>query len=123
MERAASEAPAQAAECRLAPASAEAQRQPAPHRSPARRGDARVCARLHRRPVAHQASQALQYKGAPVVTANQGGLGTIYSGLIKQASMLSFNDAFYLLSVFMILILPLVFLMKKAKTETPAGAH
>jgi DHA2 family multidrug resistance protein len=72
---------------------------------------------------AHQTSQALQYKGAPLVTANQGGLGTIYSGLIKQASMLSFNDAFYLLSVFMILILPLVFLMKKAKSEAPAGAH
>lgn len=71
----------------------------------------------------HQTSQALQFKGAVPGMADQGGLGTIYSGLIRQASMMSFNDAFYLLSVFMALILPLVFFMKKPKSETPAGMH
>jgi hypothetical protein len=44
--------------------------------------------------------------------------------VIKQASMLSFNDVFYLLSTMMILILPLVLLMKKGKAEGPGpGVH
>ena len=37
--------------------------------------------------------------------------------------MLSFNDAFLMLSLFMILILPLIFMMKKGRTEVPAGIH
>ena len=37
--------------------------------------------------------------------------------------MMSFNDAFYLLSIFLILILPLVFLMKKSKGEARAEMH
>jgi hypothetical protein len=38
--------------------------------------------------------------------------------------MLSFNDAFYLLSAMMMLILPLVLLMKKGKADVPgAGMH
>jgi hypothetical protein len=37
--------------------------------------------------------------------------------------MMAFNDAFYLLSIFMICIIPLIFLMKKGKTEAPAGMH
>ena len=72
---------------------------------------------------AHQASQALQYRGAAPGVVDQAGLGTLYQGLVRQASMMSFNDAFHLLSIFMILILPLVFLMKKGKSGAPAGTH
>jgi len=44
--------------------------------------------------------------------------------VIKQASMLSFNDAFYLLSTMMMLVLPLVLLMKKGREGIPApGVH
>ncbi len=71
----------------------------------------------------HQASQMLQYRGLAPSMADQGGLGMIYGRLLKQASMMAFNDAFYLLSIFMICIVPLVFLMKKGKTEAPAGMH
>jgi DHA2 family multidrug resistance protein len=71
----------------------------------------------------HQLSQAMQFRGLPASLATQAGGETIYGQLIRQASMLSFNDAFYLLSVFMALVVPLVFLMKKGRGEAPAGMH
>jgi DHA2 family multidrug resistance protein len=70
-----------------------------------------------------KASQMLQYQGLDPSMADQGSLGMIYGRFLKQASMMAFNDAFYLLSIFMICIIPLVFLMKKGKTEAPAGMH
>jgi len=72
---------------------------------------------------AHQTAQMLQYRGLDPSMADQGGLGVIYGSFLKQASMMAFNDAFYLLGIFMVCILPLVFLMKKAKGEAPAGMH
>jgi DHA2 family multidrug resistance protein len=69
-------------------------------------------------------SQMLQGRGFIPSLSEQGGLGLIYGEVIKQASMLSFNDAFYLLSTMLILIIPLVLLMKKGKEGIPApGAH
>jgi DHA2 family multidrug resistance protein len=56
--------------------------------------------------------------------SDQGSLGVIYGEVIRQASMLSFNDAFYLLSMMMMLIIPLVLLMKKGKEGIPSpGVH
>ena len=49
--------------------------------------------------------------------AGPGAVGTIYRQLLRQASMMSFNDAFYLLTIFLICLLPLVLLMKKGKAE------
>ncbi|MBA4373077.1 MAG: EmrB/QacA family drug resistance transporter [Thermodesulfovibrio sp.] len=73
---------------------------------------------------AENASQALQLKGMDPATATQGGLGMIYGQMVKQASMISFNDAFYLLSVLMICILPLVLLMRAGKIDpSAAGMH
>jgi len=71
----------------------------------------------------HQSAQMLQYRGLGPSMADQGSLGVIYGRLLKQASMMAFNDAFYLLSICMICIVPLVFLMKKGKAEAPAGMH
>lgn len=68
----------------------------------------------------HQASQILQQRGIGQPVSEHGGLGLIYGKLIKEASMLSFNDAFHLLSVMMICILPLVLLMRKTKDHGPA---
>jgi DHA2 family multidrug resistance protein len=69
-------------------------------------------------------SRSLQSRGLNPSHSDQGSLGLIYSEVIKQASMLSFNDAFYLLSTMMMLILPLVLLMKKGKESiSPPGAH
>jgi MFS transporter, DHA2 family, multidrug resistance protein len=71
----------------------------------------------------HRAAEALQYQGVAPGMSDHGGLGLLYRGLIRQASMMSFNDAFYLLSLFMILILPLVFFMRQARAEGPPGMH
>ena len=70
----------------------------------------------------HQTSQALQYRGMPPAMADQGGLSVLYGNLVKQATMISFNDAFHLLSVLMICILPLVLLMRQAKGSGGPGA-
>ena len=53
--------------------------------------------------------------GAGAATGS-GAAEMIYRQLLRQASMMSFNDAFHLLSIFLICLLPLVFLMKKGKT-------
>ncbi len=71
----------------------------------------------------HRTTQALRYQGVVPQAANQGGGGALYGQLIKQASMMSFNDAFYLLSLFTVLILPLVFLMKKGRPQASEGVH
>jgi MFS transporter, DHA2 family, multidrug resistance protein len=68
-------------------------------------------------------ARVLQYKGFEGTLSEQGGIASLYNQLLRQASMMSFNDAFHLLSVFMIFILPLVFLMKRGKHETPQGVH
>lgn len=67
-----------------------------------------------------KASHALQYMGLGPLAADQGSLGMIYRKLVREASMISFNDTFYLLSVLMILVLPLVLIMKKAKAGGPS---
>ena len=69
-------------------------------------------------------SQMLQERGFTPSLQDQGSLGVIYGQLTKQASMLSFNDVFYLLSIMILLILPLVLLMKKGRVDVPgAGMH
>ena len=73
---------------------------------------------------ASRTSQILEYGGLHPGTADQGALEAIYSRLLREASMISFNDAFYTLSVLMILVLPLVLIMKRSKAATmPPGAH
>jgi DHA2 family multidrug resistance protein len=67
---------------------------------------------------AHKMAQAMHYKGFVSAITETAGNATIYHGLLRQASMLSFNRAFFVLSVMMILILPLVFLMRRGKSET-----
>jgi DHA2 family multidrug resistance protein len=71
-----------------------------------------------------QISQILQGRWYNPSLSDQGSLGVIYGEVIRQASMLSFNDAFYLLSMMMMLIIPLVLLMKKGKEGIPSpGVH
>jgi DHA2 family multidrug resistance protein len=69
-------------------------------------------------------SQILQGRWFIPSLSDQGSLGLIYGEVIRQASMLSFNDAFYLLSTMIMVILPLVLLTKKGKAEGPGpGMH
>ncbi|HBU06012.1 MAG TPA: EmrB/QacA family drug resistance transporter [Nitrospiraceae bacterium] len=62
-----------------------------------------------------KAAQLFQYRGVPGSESADAGLSAIYNQLLRQASMLSFNDAFYMLGVLLICTLPLVLFMKTAK--------
>lgn len=62
-----------------------------------------------------RASELLQFRGLPPSLSDLAGQGLIYKNLLREAAMTSFNDAFYLLSILMILILPLVILMRHKK--------
>jgi MFS transporter, DHA2 family, multidrug resistance protein len=70
-----------------------------------------------------QGADALQMKGLEATQAQQGGLANIYQELVRQASMLSFNDAFYLVFIIMLCMLPLVLIMRQGKTVEPPGLH
>ena len=62
-----------------------------------------------------QISQTLQERGFVPSLRAKGSMGVVYDELIRQASMLSFNDVFHILFVMMILTLPLVLLMKRGE--------
>lgn len=66
--------------------------------------------------------QVMTLKGAGT-SAQDAADVSIYSQLIRQATMMSYNDAFYLLSICMVVILPLVFLMRQGKVEGTPGMH
>ena len=60
-----------------------------------------------------KAAQAMQYRGFDPVLSGQGGAGAVYDQLLREASMMSFNDVFYVLSVMLIMTIPLVFFMRR----------
>jgi DHA2 family multidrug resistance protein len=62
---------------------------------------------------AQQSARTLLEKGIEASQAAQGGMGLIYQRLLREAAMLSFNDVFYLLTVLMLLIVPLVYFMRR----------
>lgn len=68
---------------------------------------------------AHRAADALQIRGFEETLTSQGGLAVIYGKLLKEASMLSFNDVFYFLACLSILMLPLVLAMKYIRYKAP----
>ncbi len=66
----------------------------------------------------------LSLRGLEPSFTGQGSLATVYKGLLREASMLSFNDAFHLLSILMILIIPLALFMRKGRDAAQAtGMH
>lgn len=68
-------------------------------------------------------SHALQYAGMDPSAASGMASNVLYGQTMRQSSMISFNDAFHLLSVFLICIIPLVFLMRRAGGEAPSEMH
>jgi DHA2 family multidrug resistance protein len=71
-----------------------------------------------------QLPPALQGGGLPPALDPQGALQLIYNQLQRQASMLSFNDVFFVLSLLMIFVLPLVLLMQRGRPgEAPTGVR
>ena len=63
-------------------------------------------------------SQFLHLRGVEESSSQHAGLSAIYGQLLRQASMLSFNDAFYLLSLLMVCTLPLLLLIRKSAIKS-----
>ena len=70
----------------------------------------------------NHSSGILQFKGV-VPLSQQAGQVLIYKELLRQASMLSFNDVFRTVSTIFLCVIPLVLLIRRGKTGTPAGIH
>jgi DHA2 family multidrug resistance protein len=70
-----------------------------------------------------KSSHLLSFLGLEGSLSDRGALALMYRELLRQASMLSFNDAFHLVSIMMISILPLVLLMRRAKGAQAGGMH
>jgi DHA2 family multidrug resistance protein len=71
-----------------------------------------------------QAGQSLQLRGMDPTSAPTGGLGVIYEQLLKQASMMSFNDVFYFLAVMILCMLPVIIFMAHTRhdvSKSPAA--
>ena len=74
------------------------------------------------RQVTDRAAFVMGQNGIDSSSAHVSALGQIYGRFLKQASMMAFNDAFFLLSIFLVCILPLVLLMRKGKTDAAEAA-
>ena len=78
----------------------------------------------------HSLSQALVARGAPPAAAARMALGVLYQAVQRQASMMAFIDVFWALALFIAVILPIVFLLRRTPLERghsargePAAAH
>ncbi len=66
----------------------------------------------------------LHLKGIPDALAFQGALGVIYGNLIRQATMIAFNDTFHFVFILMLVILPFIFLLRKpGRMDGPPPMH
>ena len=65
---------------------------------------------------------ALMGRGMNAVAAEQGALGIIYSKVVRQAYMLSYNRIFFVVGIAFLIIIPLLLLLKKPQKHLPPGA-
>ena len=71
------------------------------------------------------AGQALMAQGSNPTLAHLQAQGLLYGNLLRQANMLAYVDAFWLLGVTFLAMIPFMFLMKSAKPHRagPVAAH
>jgi len=62
-------------------------------------------------------------RGSNAVDASQRALGVLYGNVVRQAGMLSYIDNFWVLAIACLVMVPLVFLMKKPPKGAAAAAH
>jgi DHA2 family multidrug resistance protein len=63
------------------------------------------------------------YRGANTATATRRAYDAIWGMVQQQAAMLSFNQVFWLLGMLFLLMLPLVFLMRRPARRRQIAAH
>jgi DHA2 family multidrug resistance protein len=65
----------------------------------------------------HSLSRALMARGAPPAAATRMAQGALYEIVQRQASMMAFTDIFWALAIFIAVVLPIVFLLKRTPLE------
>ncbi|MCX5835042.1 MAG: MFS transporter, partial [Deltaproteobacteria bacterium] len=70
-----------------------------------------------------QVAQTLQEQGFAPALLDPGSLGVIYKGLLRQASMMAFNDTFYVLAVMMSCSIVLILLMRNSEHQKDEGVR
>jgi DHA2 family multidrug resistance protein len=65
------------------------------------------------RDVLNRTANALQAAGAAPPDATFQAQGTLYATLLRQASMLAFSDVFWLMGAFFLVIIPLMFFLRR----------
>jgi DHA2 family multidrug resistance protein len=69
-------------------------------------------------------AQSLNHAGLSMADATHQAYGRIYMALQAQALTMGYIDAFWILAILALLLLPLVFLLKRIEPgKAPAGAH
>jgi hypothetical protein len=64
-----------------------------------------------------------QLHGSNSVDAAHKALGAIYGMVQQQAAMLSFVEAFWVMGVIFLLMIPLIFLLRNARPASPHAAR
>ncbi len=74
---------------------------------------------------AYQRLGTFLHQVRPEIPGTTGALGTIYREVLRQASMLAFNDTFYCLAIATGILIPLAFLLRRSEGALPpeAGMH
>jgi DHA2 family multidrug resistance protein len=65
----------------------------------------------------HSLTQTLTARGASPAAAARMAIGALYQMVQRQADMMAFNDVFWALAVFIVVVLPIVFLLKRTPLE------
>jgi DHA2 family multidrug resistance protein len=74
--------------------------------------------------VLQEAAASLISRGADAHTASNQAYAVVFGMVERQATIMSFNDVFWLLTLLFLLMLPLVFLMRKPSHQGGApGVH
>jgi DHA2 family multidrug resistance protein len=68
----------------------------------------------------HQYTRYFALQGANTVTASRRAYGALYLQVQQQAAMLSFVEAFKIMGIVFLLMVPLVFLLKDPKKHAPS---
>ena len=68
-------------------------------------------------------TQTLTARGAPPAAAARMAIGTLYQMVQRQANMMAFIDVFWALAVFIVVVLPIVFLLKRTPLEREHSPH
>lgn len=67
--------------------------------------------------------RSMMARGMDSITALQRSYGAIYGRLQQQAALLSFNETFWLLSLLFLVMLPLVWFMRRPRSHVEAVGH